>query len=279
MVLYIPSDSLLHRLHPSTKIVGLAMLLILTVAFQSPWYQLAILSGVLLLAKTAGAFRNLRRILPLMITVLVFSAVSWSLFRRVGEPFWAFGPFTLSLESIRFGFAMGLRLEAMLVSGMIFVSCTKVEEFAYGLRTIGLPFAVSFALSLAFRLVPLFFTRIGTVVQAQQARGLDLKSGNVLQRARKYVPLLVPIFGVCDQGYRPALNGARIQGVRHAGQENGIPFLPLPLARFRRIGHAADLESRGLADAGSVSEPCNEKTAERDPMDRRFRAGVIGRTG
>ncbi len=194
MVLYIPSDTLLHRLHPSTKIVGLALLLILTVAFQSPWYQLAILSGVLILARAVGAFRNLRRILPLMITVLVFSVVSWSLFRRVGDPFWAFGPFTLSVESIRFGFAMGLRLEAMLVSGMIFVSCTKVEEFAYGLRAIGLPFAVSFALSLAFRLVPLFFTRIGTVVQAQQARGLDLKSGNVLRRARKYVPLLVPIF-------------------------------------------------------------------------------------
>ncbi|MDE2728253.1 MAG: energy-coupling factor transporter transmembrane component T [Gemmatimonadota bacterium] len=194
MVLYIPTDSLLHRLHPSTKIVGLALLLILTVAFQSPWYQLVILSGVLLLARSAGAFRNLRRILPLMITVLVFSVVSWSLFRRVGDPFWSFGLFTLSTESIRFGFAMGFRLEAMLVSGMVFVSCTKVEEFAYGLRTIGLPFAVSFALSLAFRLVPLFFTRISTVVQAQQARGLDLKSGNVLQRARKYVPLLVPIF-------------------------------------------------------------------------------------
>ena len=89
---------------------------------------------------------------------------------------------------------MGFRLEAMLISGMIFVSSTKVEEYAYGLRVIGLPFAVSFALSLAFRLVPLFFSRIGTVVQAQQSRGLDLKNGNLFQRARKYVPLLVPIF-------------------------------------------------------------------------------------
>ncbi len=194
MVLYIPADTLLHRLHPATKIVGLILLLILTVAFQSPWYQLIILSGALLLARSAGAFRNLRRILPLMITVLVFSVVSWSLFKRVGEPFWSLGPFTLSAASMEFGLAMGFRLEAMLVSGMIFATCTKVEEFAYGLRAVGLPFAVSFALSLAFRLVPLFFVRIAMVVQAQQARGLDLQSGNVLQRARKYVPLLVPIF-------------------------------------------------------------------------------------
>lgn len=194
MVLYITKDTLLHRLHPSTKIVGLFLLLILTVAFQSPWYQLVILIGVLVLARSAGAFKNLTRILPLMVTVLVFSVVSWSLFKRIGEPFWSFGLLTLSTESIRFGFAMGFRLEAMLISGMIFVTSTKVEEFAYGLRAIGLPFAVSFALSLSFRLVPLFFTRISTVLQAQQARGLDLKTGNLLQRARKYVPLLVPIF-------------------------------------------------------------------------------------
>ena len=170
------------------------MLLILTVAFQSPLYQLIILAGILSLTRSTGASINIRRILPLMITILVFSIVSWSLFKRIGDPFWSFGLLTLSTESIKFGLAMGFRLEAMLVSGMIFVSCTKVEEFAFGLRAIGLPYPVSFALSLAFRLVPLFFSRINTVVQAQQARGLDLKNGNVWQRMRKYVPLLVPIF-------------------------------------------------------------------------------------
>tara|TARA_B100001105_G_scaffold196819_1_gene160632 strand:+ start:31 stop:780 length:750 start_codon:yes stop_codon:yes gene_type:complete len=194
MFLYLPNDTLLHRIHPSTKIVGLVLLLILTVAFESPWHQLIILSSVLILVKTSGAAKNIRRVLPLIITVMVFSMVTWSLFKRVGDPFWSMGPLSLSVESIQFGVAMGFRLDAMLLSGMVFVSCTKVEEFAYGLRSIGLPFPVSFALSLSFRLVPLFFTRIGIIVQAQKSRGLDLQSGHVLQRARKYVPLLVPIF-------------------------------------------------------------------------------------
>jgi energy-coupling factor transport system permease protein len=126
--------------------------------------------------------------------IMLFSCVTWSLFKRVGDPFWTLGPLSLSNESIRYGLAMAFRLNAMLLSGTVFVSCTRVEEFAYGLRALGLPFPVSFALSLAFRLVPLFFTRTGIIVQAQQSRGLDLHSGHLFQRAKKYVPLLVPIF-------------------------------------------------------------------------------------
>ena len=194
MFLYLPNDTVLHRLHPTTKIISLILLLIMTVAFVSPWQQASILLCVLMLAAYSKSMRNLRRVLPLIITIMVFSCITWSLFKKLGVPFWSFGPLALSRESIEYGLAMGLRLDAMLVSGMVFVSCTKVEEFAYGLRAIGLPFPVSFALSLAFRLVPLFFTRIGIIVQAQQSRGLDIHSGNVLQRARKYAPLLIPIF-------------------------------------------------------------------------------------
>jgi len=82
----------------------------------------------------------------------------------------------------------------MLISGLVFLSCTRVEEFTAGLRKLGVPFAVSFALSLAFRLVPLFFSTTATVIEAQKSRGLDLESGNILTKLRKYLPLLVPIF-------------------------------------------------------------------------------------
>lgn len=194
MVLYLPYNTALHRLHPSTKIVALILLLILTVTFTEIWQQLIILAGVLAIATLGRAFKNVGRILPLMVAITLFSCVTWSLFKRDGIPFWTFGPLSLSSESIQYGIAMALRLNAMLLAGSVFISSTRVEEFSYGLRALGLPFPVSFALSLSFRLVPLFFTRIGIVIQAQQSRGLDLGKGNLLQRARNYVPLLVPIF-------------------------------------------------------------------------------------
>ncbi len=89
---------------------------------------------------------------------------------------------------------MGLRLDIMLICGMIFLSCTRIEEFTTGLNKLGMPFAMSFALSLAFRLVPTFAATTTTVIQAQKSRGLDLESGWILTRIKRHVPLLIPIF-------------------------------------------------------------------------------------
>jgi energy-coupling factor transport system permease protein len=77
---------------------------------------------------------------------------------------------------------------------MIFLSCTRIEEFTAGLNKLGMPFSMSFALSLAFRLVPTFAATTSTVIQAQKSRGLDLESGWILSRIKKHVPLLIPIF-------------------------------------------------------------------------------------
>jgi energy-coupling factor transporter transmembrane protein EcfT len=41
--------------------------------------------------------------------------------------------------------------------------------------------------------VPAFLGTAHAVVQAQQARGLDLQGGNVVVRAGRYVPLMVPL--------------------------------------------------------------------------------------
>ena len=89
---------------------------------------------------------------------------------------------------------MGLRLDMMLICGMIFLSCTRIEEFTAGLNKLGMPFSVSFTLSLAFRLVPTFAATTSIVIQAQKSRGLDLESGWILSRIKKHVPLLIPIF-------------------------------------------------------------------------------------
>ena len=93
-----------------------------------------------------------------------------------------------------YGLAMGLRLSAMVAAGMVFMATTMVEEFAHGLRRLGLPYAVSFALAGAVRLVPTFLGSSASVVEARKSRGLDLEAGNLLARLRKHLPVLVPVF-------------------------------------------------------------------------------------
>jgi energy-coupling factor transport system permease protein len=88
---------------------------------------------------------------------------------------------------------MGIRIDTMIVSGIVFLSSTRTEDFTQGLNSLGLPFMVSFALSLSFRLVPTFAATSSTIVQAQKSRGLDLESGRLWERIRKHIPLFIPI--------------------------------------------------------------------------------------
>lgn len=105
-------------------------------------------------------------------------------------PFW--GRFTD--ESLRYGLAVALKLDSMIVAGMIFLSTTRNEEISSGVIRLGIPYQVSFSLSLALRMIPTLIETATTVMEAQRSRGLDLHSGNILTRIKKYIPLLAPIF-------------------------------------------------------------------------------------
>jgi energy-coupling factor transport system permease protein len=76
---------------------------------------------------------------------------------------------------------------------MIFLSTTRNEEITAALLRLGLPYRAAFAFSTALRLVPTFVGAGSTIAEAQRSRGLDLDKGNILERIRKYVPLMVPV--------------------------------------------------------------------------------------
>ena len=93
-----------------------------------------------------------------------------------------------------FGLGRGLKLAELLATSVLFLSTTKVEEFTAGLARLGVPYRVGFAITLAFRLVPLFIDSALTVVQAQNLRGYDFNRGGPLERVKRYVPVLIPVF-------------------------------------------------------------------------------------
>jgi energy-coupling factor transport system permease protein len=192
--LYLDKNSFFHRLHPITKISGLILLFAAAMIFNHPLYVLSVTGFVIVIGGLSSSLSSLRRIRILLILLLIFCTILWPLFLRGSDVLWAWGPLSIYRESLLYAIAMGLRLDTMLICGVIFLSCTRIEEFAAGLSKLGMPFSMSFALSLAFRLVPTFAATTSTVIQAQKSRGLDLESGWILSRIRKHVPLLIPIF-------------------------------------------------------------------------------------
>ena len=184
-----------HARHPTAKLLALVLLFIPPLAFNQPLYAAGVLVLSLIVVALAKGLPNLRRVGALCIILLVFSTAIWALMLPGHEHTWALGPLGASPTSTAYGFAMGMRLVALVLVGVAYVSATRPEELTYALRRAKMPVTPSLALSLAFRLVPTLAATTQTVVQAQTSRGLDLHEGGPLRRLRRYVPLIVPIMG------------------------------------------------------------------------------------
>jgi len=188
--LYLDRDTWVHRLDPRTKMFLLIGSFVLAFIFLDPLYVLAVLGLVLIFGYIAKSLENLRRIWFILITVTLLTIVVWSIVGAGQTPLFLF----VELESVLYGLSIALRLDTTIITAMIFISTTRNEEVAIGLVKLGIPYRFAFAVSTALRLVPTIASTGYTIGQAQRSRGLDLDSGNFLQRIRKYVPLLVPVF-------------------------------------------------------------------------------------
>src|ERR671913_70988 len=188
--LYLDRDTWVHHLDPRTKIFLLLGMFVLPFVFLSPLYEAAVLVLVLLFGYLAKVLKNLRRIWFILLTIAVLTVILWSIFGSGQTPLFLF----VEQEALLYGVSIALRIDITIIAGMIFLSTTRNEEVAIGLVRLGIPYRFAFAVSTALRLVPTIVATGLTIGQAQRSRGLDLDSGNIIQRIRNHLPLLVPVF-------------------------------------------------------------------------------------
>jgi len=195
LYLYLDRRTPLHRLHPTVKVLAMFCFFVTAFVTERPTLLIPLAIAVLALIRWAGAFGNLKRLRVLFVMVFIMTLVIWSIFYRTTGPAWlTLGPIAIRGVAVQFALGMAVKLATFLAVGVLFLSVTKVEEFAYALTQVGVPYKLGFTLTLAFRLVPVFIESASTVVQAQRCRGFNFDEGNLIERARRYVPVLVPVF-------------------------------------------------------------------------------------
>lgn len=191
---YLDRNTPVHRLDPRTKVTGALLLSALCLCFNHPLHLLAVSLVVFLVALSSRSLRNIYRFRFLLLLLFLFCSILWPFFVKGPTPLWSGWIFEFSVESLLYGLAMGLRLSTFVAIGLIFLSTTRNEEVTHGLIRMGLPYPVAFAFSAALRLVPTFAGAGATIVHAQISRGLDLESGSIFSRIRKFLPQAIPLF-------------------------------------------------------------------------------------
>ena len=193
--LYLNHKTWVHRLDGRTKTLVVLAFFILALCFSHPGYLLGVLALVVggLVAGQAGI--NVKKIWVLATLLVCYSMMLWPFFVEGETPVPVFHVLGVTWEGCVFGFGMGVRLLIMVWGGVWLLSTTTIEELAQASQQLGLPARGGFAFSLAFRWVGILMGAGVGVIQAQRSRGLDLSSGTIVERIRKYVPLVVPLIG------------------------------------------------------------------------------------
>jgi energy-coupling factor transport system permease protein len=199
---YIPKDSIIHALDPRTKILlTLIYIIVLFLIHNVLGYTLiGIFSIAVILLSRIPAKYVIKGLKPLLWIILFTFLLH--IFMTKGEVVASLGPLKIYREGIRQGIFMALRILYLVLTTSLLTLTTSpialtdgIERLLNPFRRIGVPaHELAMMMTIALRFIPTLLEETDKIMKAQMARGADFETGNIIQRAKSLVPLLVPLF-------------------------------------------------------------------------------------
>lgn len=200
---YFPGNSPVHRLDPRTKIIAVffyIVALFLAKSFISYAVMFLLLAASIKISKVP--LKAILNGMKPIVFLAAFTAVL-NLFYTPGETvlmeIWVL---RITLEGILSAFFMVVRI-MMLIAGTFLLTYTTspilltdgLESLMNPLKKIKVPVhELSMMMSIALRFIPTLIEETDKIMSAQRARGADFENGNLVERAKSLIPLLVPLF-------------------------------------------------------------------------------------
>jgi energy-coupling factor transport system permease protein len=202
---YMPGQTLVHRLRARTKLLVLIWLALLCFlanhrAFHFGAYVVTflLLGSSLLLARVSLPYvwRRMR-----LLVLLLLIGVPFSLMFTPGATWHTFGPIVVTYDGIWFVFSFGAIFLLLYLGSMVLTLTTTPVALAEGVmlllrpfRRLGLPVEEFGLMTLVcLRFIPVLLQEAEQLVKAQISRGADFTSGSVRTRIRRLGSLLVPL--------------------------------------------------------------------------------------
>lgn len=199
---YYAEESLIHRLDPRVKIIA-TLLFIIELFIVNNFIGFAVCAGALAvyvkISKVPLSF-ILRGLKPILLIIIFTFCLN--IFMIDGKIIWQLGFLKITVEGLLTAVFMGIRLVLLIIGSSLLTFTTKpisltdgIERLLGPLARIGVPtHEIAMMMSIALRFIPTLLEETDKIMKAQQARGADFESGNLLARAKSLIPILVPLF-------------------------------------------------------------------------------------
>ncbi len=199
---YYQTESVIHSLDPRVKLGGTLLFIISLFIYDNfLGYLLAALFLAMVIKLSHVPFKFMIKGMRAILFLLLIT-VAFNLFLTSGTPLVQIWKLTITIEGVKLAASMAVRLTMLIIGSSVMTLTTTPNQLTDGmekmmgpLKKIKVPVhEVAMMMSIALRFIPILLEETDKIMKAQLARGANFESGNLIQRAKAMVPLLVPLF-------------------------------------------------------------------------------------
>ena len=199
---FIPGNSILHRMDPRVKIVLLCTI-IATIFCTFNFYALGLITAFIIVAILLSGVpfkMYLKSLKVIMIIVIITSLLN--IFYSSGTPIFEFWVFKITLDGIFRAIYVTVRIIALILISSALTFTTSPTDLTDAIERLMSPLKVfhikvheiAMMMTIALRFIPTLLDETDKIMSAQKARGADMESGNVFQKVKALIPVLIPLF-------------------------------------------------------------------------------------
>lgn len=200
---YFPGHSFIHKLDPRTKILATMLYIIAIFLAQTPIAYAILFSflAIVVALSRLPLMLVLRSLKPIWIIIVITLGIH--MFTAPGETvIWSWKFLNVTAEGLEMGLKMAARLILLLLFSSVLTFTTSpivltdgIENLLRPFKAVGVPaHELAMMMTIALRFIPTLLEETDRIMKAQTARGADFSSGNILERMKNMLPLLVPLF-------------------------------------------------------------------------------------
>ncbi len=199
---YFPGNSVIHRMDPRMKIIlTFVYIVMLFMASNMVSLLVGILFLVVIYAISRIPPKMILKSLKPVVPIVIFTAVL-NMFFVEGDPLWKWWIITITKQGVMTAVLMSLRIVCLIAGTSLLTYTTSpialtdgIERLLSPLKKIKMPVhEVAMMMTIALRFIPTLIEETDKIMSAQKARGADMESGGLVQRAKALVPILIPLF-------------------------------------------------------------------------------------
>ena len=199
---FFPGDSFIHKMDPRMKIIGTLLYIIMLFMAKNIVSMALGIVLLMLLYKVAGIpIKMITKSLKPVVPVILFTSVL-NIFFVTGEVLLKIGFISITKEGIALAVLMSLRILCLIAGSSLLTYTTSpieltdaIERLLNPLNKLKVPVhELSMMMTIALRFIPTLIEETDKIINAQKARGADMETGSLMQRAKALIPILVPLF-------------------------------------------------------------------------------------